>query len=440
MRPLTAILLAFLICSSGFSQETKQPDENIFKLNGNVREVAFFGGNSPEGSLLMTEFALKGGMEYQQAIIFSDIRIRMGEALGEKLDILNLKELYAGFKSEKFDILAGEQIRVWGRTDGFSPNDYLNSSDYFFLTPDQDDQRLPSLILSAAFRFNPSLSIELLALPKYRPSVYRYELFDMGDNVSFTDVLLPEKKWENGSLAGRLNIDLPSIGISIYGFRGYSPFFGFTVDTVDWGGGYPQISYTPEPYQHIALGTDFDLLLGSMIFRGDLAYKMTDGYETRMNVPNTQLDYVFSLEYMISTVSIVGQYIGKYVNDFRELTEPQLLDPANPLAQLAYGTEMTNYESTLFNRKVFHQQEEMNHAISLILSGQFFYNVLDIDLAGYYNLTSEEYLIRPMLAWHVTDHLEFAIGGNIIGGPEKTPFDYSGTVMNGVFTELKATF
>jgi hypothetical protein len=159
-----------------------------------------------------------------------------------------------------------------------------------------------------------------------------------------------------------------------------------------------------------------------------------------MYVPNPDLSYVLSLEYNIGTISAIAQYIGKYTFFFEELQEPVLLDPTNPLAQMAYANEMITYSSNFFNRHIFYQQEEMNHAISLILNGRFFYDILSIELAGYYNLTSEEYMVRPKLSYDISDRLKVAVGGYFMDGPEETPFNYSASVMNGVFMELKAGF
>jgi hypothetical protein len=422
------------------AQETTEGESQILNINGYGRGMAFIGGDDLAGSVLMSELSLKTQMDYKNAYLYSDVRLRLGESLGEEISLLQIKELYAGYKGEKLDILLGDQIIVWGRTDGFSPNDHLNSSDYFFLTSEPDDQRLPNFMLRTTYRFAPQISLDLIAIPVYKPSVYRYELFDMGDNAQFSDVLVPEKTYENGSLAGRLNMEFSGVGTSLYGFYGYDPFYGFSLDTVDWSTGTPMINYQPRSYRKTTVGADFDLIVKSAILRGEFAYTFTEDYEENMYVPNPDLSYVLSLEYNIGTISAIAQYIGKYTFFFEELQEPVLLDPTNPLAQMAYANEMITYSSNFFNRHIFYQQEEMNHAISLILNGRFFYDILSIELAGYYNLTSEEYMVRPKLSYDISDRLKVAVGGYFMDGPEETPFNYSASVMNGVFMELKAGF
>ena len=60
---------------------------------------------------------------------------------------LQLKEAYAGYSGEKMDVLFGNQIVNWGRTDGFNPTNCITPSDYFFLTAEPDDQKLSNFML-----------------------------------------------------------------------------------------------------------------------------------------------------------------------------------------------------------------------------------------------------------------------------------------------------
>jgi hypothetical protein len=59
---------------------------------------------------------------------------------------------------------------------------------------------------------------------------------------------------------------------------------------------------------------------------------------------------------------------------------------------------------------------------------------------GYYNITSEEWLIRPKLSWKINDHLETSFGGFYSTGPDRSLYDYASDVLNGAFVELKASF
>jgi hypothetical protein len=187
-------------------------------------------------------------------------------------------------------------------------------------------------------------------------------------------------------------------------------------------------------------GADFALPLGQWILRGELACNSTHDYDTSLYIPAPNLSYVAGIERSIGGVTAILQYVGKYVTDFVPLHEPLLSDPLNPLARMQYAEDLVRYESALFNRKLFSQQEKTNHALTLTLNKSFAYDTWNVELTGYYNITSEEYMIRPEITWKATDALSISAGGSYMNGPEKSVFRYSGPVLNGIFLELKASF
>lgn len=122
------------------------------------------------------------------------------------------------------------------------------------------------------------------------------------------------------------------------------------------------------------------------------------------------------------------------------MQEPVLSNPTNPLAQMQYAEEIIIYESSIFNRKMFYQQKETNHALVLSLNKAFAYDTWNIELAGYYNITSEELMIRPKISWKISDMLSTSLGGAYMKGPDNSIFNYSAPILSGVFLEFKASF
>ena len=159
-----------------------------------------------------------------------------------------------------------------------------------------------------------------------------------------------------------------------------------------------------------------------------------------MYIPNPDVFYAFGLEHNFWGFISILQYVGRYTLDYKDLLTPMLIDPTNPIAQMQYANEMISYESTLFNRKMFYQQEEINHAVVLSINKYFAYDTWNVELSGYYNITSDELMIRPKLTWRITDALSTSMGGAYITGPENSMFDYSAPILGGVFIELKAKF
>ncbi len=122
------------------------------------------------------------------------------------------------------------------------------------------------------------------------------------------------------------------------------------------------------------------------------------------------------------------------------MTEPVLSNPLDPFALAQYANELVGYESYLINRKIFKQQFETNHALALPLSGDFAYNALNAELTAFYDFSTEEILLRPKLAWNISDALKLSAGYSYMQGPDKSMFSYAGPVLSGAFVELKVSF
>ncbi len=419
---------------------TKIDTPGKLSFNGFVRGSAFGNNGDYQLSSAFAEVSLQNQLNYGKAFLKSDIRIRQGMFFGEEKLIIQPKELYAGFSNNNFDALLGYQIINWGRTDGFNPTNNITPNDYFLLTSEPDDQKESNLILRFKFRITPLIDFEAIGIPFYKASTYRFDLFTMGQNVSFVDDILPEKLLKNGNMAFRLNFDLPAIGFSLSYFDGYDPFHGYDVQTIDWSLGFPVITNVSVPYQKSSYGMDFSIPAGNFIFRGEVAYNKTENPDNKMYIPASDVSYVAGIETMYSGFSVICQYIGKYVSDFNELTEPVLTDPLNKIAQMLYANHKIIYESQQFNRRIFNQQEDLNHAVSLTVMRSFGYDAWTAECSAYYNFTSYDWLIRPKLTWKICDALSAAFGGNYMRGKDNSLFTYTSGILGGVFAEMKVHF
>lgn len=435
----TSSLFAQGLFDSASKEESKDKKVGI-DFSGYVRGSAYGGAENYDYSTLFGESSLKGKLSYENTFLFTELRLRAGIQFDQQFTKFELREAYGGYSGAKFDALLGNQIITWGRMDGFNPTNNITPNDYFFLTADPDDQKLSNFMLRLKWRINPKIDFDIIMIPVYRPSIYRYDLFDLGENVSFVESVLPAFTFENSTFAARLNFELSKAGFSLSYFRGFDPFYGFNVVDVQWVEFAPVISNAAIPYFKNTIGADLAIPLGSWMARGEFAYNITSDYETEMYIPNPNLQYVIGLERNFSGFNTILQYIGQYNLEFIERQTPVLLDPANPLAQLQYATEMIYYESALFNDRIFHQQEEMNHAASLVISKPFAYETWNVEFTVYYNFTSEEYLLRPKISWKITDALIASTGLSYFYGPEKSLFEYSSPVMSGGFLELKVNF
>ncbi|MEA3494864.1 MAG: hypothetical protein U9R42_02395 [Bacteroidota bacterium] len=446
MKKIIIVFLTFsysLLNAQGIFENSLndvEKNKTTIDFSGYVRASAFGGGEDYDYSSIFGETSIQGKFSNNNMYLFTEIELRSGLQFNKTENVIELTEAYVGYIGEKFDLLLGNQIVTWGRTDGFNPTNNITPNDYFFLTAEPDDLKLSNFLVRIKYRINSKIDLDLIAIPVYKPSVYRYDLFEMGENVSFSEPSLPDKTFENASLAARLNFEFSKIGFSASYFRGYDSYFGFDVKSIDFLSGTPIITNSATSYLKNTIGADFALPINSWILRGETAYNISKDYKKFIYTPNPNIDYVIGVEHNFWGVTTILQYIGKYNLDFNKLQLPVLDNPTDPLAQMQFAEDMIIYESTLFNRKTFYQQEESNHAVALLLSKALAYDTWNIELAGYYNITSEELMIRPKVTWKITDALATTVGGNYMKGPDNSIFAHSSPILNGVFLELKAIF
>lgn len=438
------LFLATIVQGQGLfemaDQAVNNGETNSFNLHGYVRGSAFGAAEKYDLSNSFGELSIQADLKQDNMLMHADVRFRSGYQFNQPLSEFEVKEAYAGISTNFIDIILGEKIESWGRTDGFNPTNNITPNNYFFFSANPDDQKLPNLMLKTDLRITPQINWEVITLPVFRPSVYRYDLFDMGSNATFVEAVKPDVSFENASLATKLNFEFTGIGFSASWFHGYDPFYGFELQNIDFSTGNPRITYIPTYYQKSTIGFDVALPLETWIFRSEGAYNITDNELETMYIPKSDLSYVVGLEHDFNGFLTIIQYIGKSTFDFSELTTPVLTDQANPLAQMQYANDLIVFESTQFNRKTFHQQEERNHALSLTVSKDFAYQTLNVEFTGYYNITSEEYIIRPNISWKIGGSLTASAGYSMMQGPEKSIFNYAGPIMNGAWLQLKVDF
>lgn len=439
---LLAVLHISTITGQGlFSSSTISGEDDKIgtRLNGHALGTIYGGSLNSDFPAIFGEFALQAKVSKNRSFLYGDIRFREGIFFSERKSIIQLKEAYSGYMGEKASFYIGNQIVKWGRADGFNPSDNICPNDYFFLSTDPDDQRLSNFMLRAKLLLFLNTELELIAIPVFRPSNYRYDLFDMGEGAFFSDPVLPFSSIKNSSFALRFNSDLSGFGYSVSYFHGYDPFYGFTINSLSF---VPEteIIYKPAFYRKNTLASDFVLPFKSSILRGEFALNLTENYEENMHIPYPDISYVIGLEHNFSNYIVILQYVGKKVLGFEQLTLPVPGDLQNSLEQIRYATDMVYYESELFNRKIFQHQKEYNHAVFLLLSKSLAYELVTIKMSGYYNVTSEELMLRPDLRWNMTDVLSLSFGASFMMGPENSVFNKAGKILNGIFCGLKASF
>ena len=446
---------------------TETHNEKIFSINGYGRGSIYAGSKDFDMAAAFAEISLQPSIEKWGAVLKSDLRFGTGYFFNEYQNVLQIKELYIGYRRDKFSVLLGNQIVNWGRTDGFNPTNNITPNDYFFLSANPNDQKLSNFLLKLNYRPVSGINLELIGIPFYKMSNYRFDLFDLSNmggigammdmgmsgmsgmmpTIFFGEDIMPNKKLENASLAFRADFDYSAFGGSISCFHGYDPYHGIEMSSFYYSSQTQTGKILPVafqiisvPYRKTTIGADFAVPAKMFIIRGEAAYNIVENKDKKASIPNSDLSYVAGLEANVGGFMLLGQYIGKYTFDFEELSYPVLTSLTNPLAFLQFANDMIDYQFRFFNRKIFNQQEKWNHAVALTASKSFAYDQLNAELTGYYNVTSEELMIRPCLSWRINDILSLTVGGMYMHGKENSLYSFTSRVMNGGFVEFKASF
>jgi hypothetical protein len=424
-----------------FDTSTEENKKTNIDFTGYVRGVALGASEKYDLSTSFSEICIKPQYRANNTYLFADLRFRTGIYFKERSTDLEIAELYGGYSSTTFDFFIGNQVVTWGRADGFNPTNVLTPTDYFFLSPEPDDQTISSFMLRTKLRVTTNIELDAIGIPFFNPSVYKYELFLTDENTTFTKPDFPELDIKNGSYGARLNFEYPVAGFSLSYSAGYSNFYGFKLQSfsIDNAMNYSIINQA-KTFKQNTIGADFTIPFKSINLRGEIAYKHRENYKDSMFIPNPEIAYVTGLEFNFWETSTILQYVGKYTLYFSALDQPAFPNPTDPQAIAAYAQTQALLSSTEFNRKTFDQQKETNHALMVSFNRDFLYSALNTEITAYYNFTSESYMFRPVVKWNINDMLTAKIGASVMHGPEGSLFDYSAPILSGGFASLVVNF
>lgn len=417
------------------SSETDKPGKNStnYELNGYVKGV-FYGGEIPEENQFETrsryaEASLKlSARKGSSGNAYAELRFRKGYEFGSGIEEVDLREAYIKVYPGRFDLSLGQQIVAWGRADGFNPTDNISPRNILVRSPNEDDRRLSSFLLRTYYNVS-DLRFEGIWIPTYEPSTMPFEIIDLAPGVTFINPDLPDENLKNCGFALKLNLEKSALDGSLSYFNGFNTQPGLDIHRISGDSS----GITPEAYRMHVMGSDFATTVpGDYGFRGEFAYRRPYGdYENTLHVINPDIQYTVGIDRQIGLEgSFILQYMGRYVLDFEKCVLP---DYSNPDA-------MARYQLELKNRMISSQQEEITHSLSLRPAWTLFYETLNVEVLGLYNITTEELYLRPKFSYDIADDLSVTLGGDFYSGPAGTLYAIVKKELNSVYVELKASF
>ncbi len=446
------VIYGFLLITSGVSAQGlfDKPEEAMIDLKGFGRSVMYMGENA--GNLSISSMYAEAGllMKYNPDSKFtltSEVRFRGSKEYNEYLVEQRLREFYGDLHLGRFDIRAGQQVVAWGRADAFNPTDNITPRDYFVRSPEPDDMRLGNYLFRTTFRISESFSLEGIWVPVYRYSVYRYDLFNMPDFVSFYQPDYATWVSHGGNMAIKLDYYFPAIDGSISVFNGFDPQAGIDVRNInlDLVSGL-SLSLAPEAYRHTTIGADFATTAGRFGMRGELGMRMTQkNYKDKIFAPQSDLRYVFGIDRSMGKFDLLIQYYGQWVPGFKPMPVLAIFNDSESLPipepfSFEELNESLDDQIIGFNRLIFGQSYRMSHVIMVRPSVSLLFETLKCELFGSYNLNTDEYTIDGRVSYKFNDQLGLTIGGQYFDGPAVSIYEMIRPVLSGGYIELRYSF
>ncbi|MBN1622043.1 MAG: hypothetical protein JW871_05585 [Endomicrobiales bacterium] len=377
------------------------PTETTDKIQSSAAETSF-------------KFTLK---PLDKLSILTDLRFRNAWEFEKNISEVRAREYYALFIKGRFDLYLGRQIIAWGRADAINPTDNITPKDMTVRSVDEDDKRIGNELLRVFYNFHP-YRIELIWVPFYREANLPTHIVPLPQGVSIQGGEYPDKIMSNGACAIRFHIVRASFDCSVSYFDGYNPMPGISLAS-----SVPMV-LAPKAYRVRVAGADFSTTAGSYGLRGEFAYKKPYGdYDLEPSIPNPEFQYVLGVDREYGDFSIIVQYTARYVNEFSEIN---ILSPA-------YFVEEKN-------RQLSSQQDRSTHAVFARPSYKFLYETLVAELALMYNMTTQEYMLRPKAEYSFSDTLSFSLGAELYKGPDDTLFGLVDDILSAVFISVERPF
>lgn len=421
-------------------------------LHGYARTDVFagkaVGSSGPEFQAAYAEVALRLGVDDPGVgDAHAEVRVRAGlDGVTPGPDV-DLREAYVNVYLGRLDLRVGQQIIVWGRADAFNPTNNLTPTDVRVRSPVEDDRRLGSLAARLWLDLAP-VRLEGVWLPVYAAS----EIPSVGlpEFVSASEPRYPGPALDNGLGALRVHLELPSIEASASYLLGHAPLPGLALRDYTVGVEPPVIRIARAAYRQQVVGADFSTALGEWAaIRGEAAYRRPFDYQDTVQAPRPDLQYAVGIEHDFGPVSVIAQYLGRYVFDWRREDGPD--DPIDPRALVDFMEPLPLFlrdsieasieeELRLRNQILFVQRARVQHLASVRAEWRALDDTLSLSALGLVNLTTREWLLYPKLAYSISDSMSVAVGAELYTGPAGSLFDLIEDRLSAGYAELRLSF
>ena len=386
---------------------------------------------------------------------FAEARIRYGlQADGLQTTAVDLREAYVNAYLGPLDLRIGQQIIVWGRADALNPTNNLTPLDFRIHSPLEDDIRVGNAGARAFLRFAP-FRLEGVWMPLYLPT--ELPVVQLPQYVSYGAPVFPSFNLKDGTEAVRLHLELPAIEMSVSYLHGFAPLpglspTGITLTAADDGTPNPtmppSILVSRTAYEQQVLGFDFSTSLGEVAtLRGEAAYRRPYNWAVPADhhIAYPDVQYTVGADHTFGSLSIIVQYMGRYVFDWQKQSGPMMvLDPSvlptESMSNLKFVSDFVNATLAKQNQILFSQTAQLQHLATLRFEYLALHETLSISSLCLYNFTTREWLITPRIGYRLSDAITMYGGAQVFHGPADTLFGIIDAQLSAGYVELRYTF
>ncbi|MEX0981827.1 MAG: DUF1302 family protein [Bacteroidales bacterium] len=448
----------------GLFEQAQQTDTNIesngYNLNGFVRSAMYAGADDDvEEKIylqsLYSQFGLSAGVKAgTYGAAYAEFRTRTGFEFDQRFSSFELREGYADLYTGPFDIRAGKQVLSWGKSSFINPSDQFSPQDLTFRSPDMDDLRMGTWALRTNLLINSSSTLQAIWIPVYQPSVLMIEPFSFPEYIDINAYEDRSAYLSESSFGFRYDLRSSLLDVQFSYFNGYRNTPAIAIDSLHFNFS----TFEPEklfldqvPYRIHSAGLNITVPVGSYLFRTETAWMKAFSNENVAFTPFPELSYTFEIEQSGSNVTVIAGYYGKYIIDF-EKSEGNVSLITNDFTGIADKVppgavpepdvieDILSGQINSFNRLYTYQEEEFYHAVYASASVSMFHDLVDLEIPGMYNFTSEEFSFMPSLKFNITDGLALRTGAYFLSGKNSSLFDMIGPALNAGYVLLDIKF
>jgi hypothetical protein len=342
-----------------------------------------------------------------------------GDAYHDNIDkhsIIELREGYADYTSEKWDARIGRQVITWGVGDLLFINDVF-PKDFEAFFSGRPMEYLKKGIDGAKVGLYPGfVNFEFIVITSFEPNNYpdpsRFWMFDPMAGITNRETQDPYKDFHKAETALRVYRDVAGFDTSLYYYQGFSrqpsmmPDNPLTPTKLTLF--YPELSVYGASVQGRALS-------GVLSFETGYYDSRQDRHGTDPMIPNSQTRYLIGYQRQLWEDFTLGlQYYGEYMQDYSAYVQ-----------NLPFG---------------FPQDKRLQQLASVRLTQFMIHQTLRLSFFAFYGLSDGDYMLNPEVKYNLTDAVWIAVGGNVFGGGK--PWSQFGQFAkdDNVYTQLRYEF